>query len=158
MKEIVTFTLSGKEYGVEVGKLQGIENYAEMLPVEDMPEGIQGTITVRKETIPVFDIKKQLMLPAVGVTPNTKYVVLRTTQGKLAVVADSVSKMVKAEGQEMQNFPILLQTDETSYVDFIVKKENQLILTINPENLIERDKWKEINEALKKMETGGSND
>lgn len=158
MKEIVTFTLSGKEYGVEVGKLQGIENYADMLQVQDMPEGIQGTITVRKETIPVFDIKKQLMLPAVGVTPDTKYVVLRTTQGKLAVVVDGVSKIVKAEGQEMQNFPVLLQTDATSYVDFIVKKENQLILTINPENLIERDKWKEINKALKKMETGGSND
>ena len=29
MKEVVTFFLSGKEYGADVSKIQGIENYVE---------------------------------------------------------------------------------------------------------------------------------
>ena len=29
MKEVVTFFLSGKEYGADVSEIQGIENYVE---------------------------------------------------------------------------------------------------------------------------------
>ena len=32
MKEVVTFFLSGKEYGADVSKIQGIENYVERSP------------------------------------------------------------------------------------------------------------------------------
>ena len=41
MKEIVTFTLSGKEYGVEVSRLHGIEKYADMMEAPDLPECMQ---------------------------------------------------------------------------------------------------------------------
>ena len=158
MKEIVTFTLSGKECGVEVSRLHGIEKYADMMEAPDLPECMQGAVTIRNELIPVFDIKRRLTLPAADVTPETKYLVLRTRQGKLAIVVDDVSKIVKAEGNEVQNFPALLQTDDTSYAEFIIKSGGTLILTMNPEKFLEDAEWKEIQKALKELETGGSND
>ncbi len=58
----------------------------------------------------------------------------------------------------MQNFPALLQTDDTSYAEFIIKSGGTLILTMNPEKFLEDAEWKEIQKALKELETGGSND
>lgn len=158
MKEIVTFYLSGKKYGVKVEQMQGIENYTEMAQAPDMPECLQGIISVRKEVIPVVDIKRQLVLPSTAVTQNTKYLVLRTSRGKLAIMADGVSKIVKAEGEEIQDFPVLIQTEATSYVEFIVKSEGQLILVINSEGIISADDWGAIQKVLEDMETGGNND
>lgn len=158
MKEIVTFCLSGKKYGVKVEQMQGIENYTEMAQAPDMPECLQGIISVREEVIPVVDIKRQLVLPATAVTKNTKYLVLRTSQGKLAILADGVSKIVKAEGEEIQDFPVLIQTESTSYVEFIVKSEGQLILVINSDGIISADDWEAIQKVLEDMETGGNDD
>ena len=84
MKEIVTFFLSGKEYGVEVDKMQGIENYVDMTQAAEMPECLQGIVMIREEVIPVLNIKKQLVLPSVPVTEDTKYLIFLTSHGKLA--------------------------------------------------------------------------
>lgn len=158
MKEIVTFFLSGKVYGVDVSRMQGIENYTEIMVSPDMPDCLQGAVMIRNEQIPVVDIKRRMVLPAVPVTAETKFLVLRTEQGKIAIVADGVSKILKAEGEEIQDFPALAQTDKTSYVAFIVQKENNLILTIDPDALLAEGEWEEIQKALEDIKTGGKND
>ncbi len=148
MREIVTFFLSGKEYGVEVSGMQGIENYKEYSKASDLPECILGFVSVRDETIPVLDIKKKLVLPETPITEGTKYVVIRTQQGKLAFVADGVSQIIQEDGDGIQDFPAIMQTKATSYVDFVVNHKDHLILTINPEGLLTKEEWEQIEKVL----------
>ncbi len=148
MKEIVTFFLSGKEYGVEVNGMQGIENYKEYSPASDLPECIPGFVSIRDEMLPVLDMKKKLVLPQTPVTGGTKYVVLRLKQGKLAFVADGVSRIIQADGDGIQDFPAIMQSKATSYADFIVNHEGHLILTINPEGLLTKEEWGQIEKVL----------
>ena len=158
MKEIVTFFLSGKLYGVDVNRMQAIENYEEMIKMPGMPENLQGFISLRGDILPVIDIKKQFRLPQAEVTAETKYVILQTTQGKLVVVADGVSRIIKADGNDVQEFPKLLRTEATSYVEYIVKNENQLILAIDAENFLSEDAWKVIRELVAEIKAGGNDD
>jgi purine-binding chemotaxis protein CheW len=152
MKEVVTFFLSGKEYGIEVSRLQGAENYREMMKVPDMPEDMLGIVEIRGEKIPVLDIKKQVILPAVPVTDETKYVVIRTEHGKLAILADGVARIIRAEDDEIQPFPPLAQADGTSYVDFVVRHEGHLILVMNLEAFAKEEDLARIQNILKKIE------
>ena len=149
MKEVVTFFLSGKEYGVEVSRIQGIENYGEISGASEVPENFLGIACIRDEMIPVLDIKKKLVLPPVPVTGETKYVVLRTEKRKLAFVIDGVSRILQAEGDAVQDFPALVQTKSTAYGDFVVNHEGHLILAINPEGLLTAEEWQKIEEVLK---------
>ena len=148
MKEVVTFYLSGKEYGVEVSRMQGIEKYDEVLKEADIPDGFLGFTSIRDEIIPVLDIKKKLVLPPVPVTGETKYVVLRIKQGKLAFVVDGVSRILQADGNAVQDFPALVQTKATSYADFVVNHEGHLILAINPEGLLTDEEWQKIEQVM----------
>ena len=158
MKEVVTFFLSGKKYGVEVGQMQGIENYVDMVHAPDMPDCLLGIVTIRKEAIPVIDLKRKMVLPAVGRTPETKYVILRTSHGKLAIVADGIAKIVKAEGEGIQAFPAMMKTEATSYIEYIVKDEGDLVLTINPDEFLTNDEWGIVQKVLDDLETDGGND
>lgn len=151
MKEVVTFFLSGKKYSVEVNWLQGIENYREMSAVSGMPDFLLGNAVIRDEMIPVLDIKKRLVLPAVPVSGETKYLVFRTKRGKLAVIADGVSGIVQADGGGLQDCPALIHTEATSYVDFVVNHEGQLMLAINPEGLLAAEEWDAVDKMLKGM-------
>lgn len=157
MKEVVTFFLSGKMYGVEVGRMQGLENYVDMIQTPDMPEYLQGIVTIRKEAIPVIDLKRKMVLPATERTSETKYVILRTSHGKLGIVADGVGKIIKAEGEDIQAFPQMMKTEATSYIDYIVKEEKNLILTINPDEFLTNDEWKIVQKALDDLEADGGN-
>ena len=50
MKEVVTFFLSGKEYGADVSKIQGIENYVEYAKEPGLSDGFLGIVKSEKET------------------------------------------------------------------------------------------------------------
>ncbi len=158
MKEIVTFFLSGKKYGVEVSRMQGVENYIEPAKTPEMPECLAGVVSIRDEWIPVVDLRKRLVLPVTEITFDTKLFVLRTTHGKLAFVADGISKIVRAEDNEIQSFPALVKTDATSYVEFIVRSEGVLVLVINSDGILSEDEWKAVQKVVDDMKTGGSND
>lgn len=75
MKEVVTFFLSGKEYGADVSEIQGIENYVEYAKEPGLSDGFLGIVSIRDEWVPLLNLKKKLVLPPVPVTGETKYLV-----------------------------------------------------------------------------------
>ncbi len=152
MKEIVTFFLSGKEYGIEVNNMQGIENYRDIQSVEEMPDCLSGVVQIRDNIIPVINIKKRLILPPAGVTEDTKILVFRTIYGRLACVADGVSRIMKVEGDNEQKFPTLMQMKGTAYVDFVAKGENGLVIVIDPTNLLTEEEWEAAHKMKDSME------
>lgn len=152
MKEVVVFFLSGKEYGVEISGMQGLENYVPMTEISDPAEKLLGVVTIRDEIIPVINIKKCLILPPAGVTSETKYVILRTSKGKVAFVVDGVSQIFRAEEEGIHECPSLVQGKTTAYVDFIAKNGQKLVLVINPDGLLTEEDWKNIHNMLENME------
>ena len=46
MKEVVTFFLSGKEYGADVSEIQGIENYVEYAKEPGLSDGFLGIVSI----------------------------------------------------------------------------------------------------------------
>ena len=149
MKEVVTFFLSGKEYGADVSEIQGIENYVEYAKEPGLSDGFLGLVSIRDEWVPLLNLKKKLVLPPVPVTGETKYLVFQLPQGKAAVLVDGVSRILQAEGDAVQDFPALVQTKSTAYGDFVVNHEGHLILAINPEGLLTAEEWQKIEEVLK---------
>lgn len=152
MKEIVSFFMSGKMYGVDVSHMQGIEKYREMIRPEDQPEFLQGVVDIRGELIPVLAIRKRLVLPEAGITEKTKILVFRTQQGKIACVVDGISRILKIDNGDAQEFPQIIQSEDTGYADFVARNEGELILVINPENLLGREDWKAVHGMLDRME------
>lgn len=152
MKEIVLFFLSGKQYGIEISGMQGLENYSPMAAMERLGGKFLGIVTIRGEMIPVINIKKCMVLPPVGVTVETKYVVLRTSHGEVAIIVDGVSGIIQIEGEDIQPCPALITGDKTGYVDFVARKDDHLVLCVNPDGLLSDFEWAEINKILKEKE------
>lgn len=136
MKEVIVFFISGKEYGIEISGMQSLENYRDIVPFPGAPDCILGTVKIRDEIYPVYDIKAKFCLPAAEVTENTKILLLRTNVGNLACVVDNVGKVFRAEGEDVQPFPSVARSEDTDYIDFIARRQNELIVVINPNTLL----------------------
>lgn len=165
MKEVIGFFLDGREYGVEISGMQSLEPCQEITPLADAPEGILGTVKVRDEIYPVYDLKAKIGLAdsapkgvalngttgggaGTGMPEDSKLLVLRTTVGNVACVVDGVGMVFQAEGDDLQTFPNIVRTDGTEYVDFVVRRENKLIVVLDPTALL----TKEQEEGLKKID------
>lgn len=154
MKEIIVFILNGKEYGVEISGMQSLEKIQDMSSVPDAPDYILGSVTIRDEIYPVFDINSRLGLsrsagPGVNQSGNdgegyTKILLLRTPAGTIACLVDGVGKVLRAEGENVQSFPKMAMTEGTDFVDFIVREENRLIVVIKPELLLSQEQIESI--------------
>lgn len=149
MKEIIVFILNGKEYGVEIGGMQSLEKIQEMSPVPDAPDYILGSVTIRDQIYPVFDINNRLGLSrstGSGANPMsgegeqyTKILLLRTPAGSIACLVDGVGKVLRAEGDNVQSFPKMAMTEGTDFVDFIVREGSRLIVVIKPDLLLSKE-------------------
>lgn len=149
MKEIIAFFVNGKEYGIEISGMQSLENYQEVTPFPEAPDCILGTIKIRDEVYPVYDIRAKLGIPsAITVTETTKMLLLHTKEGTLACVVDSVGKVFRADGDNVQPFPKVARTDGTEYIDFVVKRGNDLLVVIDPNELLSN----EDSECVKKID------
>lgn len=152
VKEIVQFFLSGKKYAVELKNMQGIENYSPITEVSDAAATMLGVVTIRGEVIPVINIKACLNLEPAPITGETKYVVLRTIYGKMALVADDVGDISRLTEEDSNDCPFLIQGAETGYVSFVAKDGRNLVLVIDPDQLISENDWKSIRNKIKDME------
>lgn len=145
MKEIIVFILNGKEYGVEISGMQSLEKIQEMNAVPDAPDYILGSVTIRDQIYPVFDINSRLGLSRSGEKPSggeeeyTKILLLRTPAGAIACLVDGVGKVLRAEGENVQSFPKMAMTEGTDFVDFIVREGSRLIVVIKPDLLLSKE-------------------
>lgn len=154
MKEIIAFFISGREYGVEISGMQSLENYQEIAPFSEAPKCILGTVTIRGEVYPVYDIRSKLSLPPVEITEDSKILLLRTNAGTIACMVDNVGKVFRAEGENIQPFPQVARTDGTDYIDFVAKRENALVVVINPNAVLTEEEVKEVSEIDFRKERG----
>ncbi len=153
MKEVIVFYLNGAEYGVEISGMQSLENYQQIRPLPDAPEGILGTVKIREESYPVYDLKSKITSGAQPVAAETsvedmKIILLRTNVGNIACIVDDVGNVFRAEGDNVQPFPSVARSEDTSYIDFVARRNNKLIVVINSFALL----TEEQEEALKKID------
>lgn len=151
MKEVIVFFLNGTEYGVEISGMQSLENFQQIRPLPDAPEGILGTVKIREESYPVFDLKSKIIPGTQKVSPetateDTKILLLRTNAGNIACIVDDVGKVFRAEGDNVQPFPGMARTEETGYIDFIARRDNELIVVINSFALLTEEQEKALKE------------
>lgn len=144
MKEIIVFFIGEGEYGVEIAGMKSLENFMGITPLPDVPEYILGTVKIRDDIYPVYDLKAKLAVPVTQTAEEPKVLVLQTKAGSLACVVDNVSKVFRAEGENIQQFPGMARTEATKYIDFVVRKDNELIVVINPQELLTEEEVEEI--------------
>ncbi len=151
-KEILIFSITDKQYGVEVGGLQGIENYIPPTEVAGGPQIAAGVVKIRQEVYPVIDLRKMFCLPVTEATDETKYLILNTQAGQVACIVDSVIEIFTGRDKEIQPFPTMLRTQGTQYADCIMKVHDKLVVVMDSARLFDEVAARELVTMAKKNE------
>jgi purine-binding chemotaxis protein CheW len=80
----------------------------------------------------------------IGITEQTKLLLLKTKVGTIGCVVDGVGKVFQADGENLQPFPKIARGNGTEYIDFIAKRDNELIVVIDPDGVMTEEEAGEI--------------
>lgn len=145
MKRIkqVLFNVAGNTYGIDIEHVQGIEKQLNITNVPNAPGFIEGIANLRESVIPVFSLHKRFGKEEAVRTGDTKYIVVKIDDLFLAFCVDKMEEIVELTEDKFLPAPVIVTSEETNYIDSVVRVGERLVLVLNVHNVLtEKEKAK----------------
>ena len=152
----VVFSLGEQRYGINLDKVNGIEEDYVISASHYESNDIKGIIHLRNMIIPVFDLKRKFGL--VG-RDNTKArgIILTEIHGyNLAIEVDRVVGIYEVDSQrDINPIPkVVCNSDNKCLVEVMnindAVKNNDVVVNISVDKLLTNNQMQELSEALEK--------
>ncbi len=128
---LVTFNLGREEYGVEIASVQEIIRATDITPVPGAPSHVRGVINLRGKIIPVVDLRKRFLLPAVEASEAQRIIVVELGEKRIGMLVDGVSQVIKVPAGVVEEMPEEATSVDENFIRGVGKLENRLIIILD---------------------------
>ncbi|GAB4369448.1 MAG: chemotaxis protein CheW [Spirochaetales bacterium] len=157
--KMVTFSLGGKDYGIDIMKVKEIAKFTQFTYVPNTPPFVRGVYNLRGEIISIIDLRAFFHLP---VSPRQDGVenglILRLEDYLIGVIVDSIDKVVGIDSEEIQPPHPIFGDINIKYISGVVEYNDTLYLILDVEKLFGKEKEQPPSRSmhLESMEAKGS--
>jgi purine-binding chemotaxis protein CheW len=151
MSQVLVFNIGPDEFAVPVRSAVEVIRKRPTRRVPDMPEYIEGFINVRKDIIPLVDMRKRFNVQSTN--PKERILVVRYLMERVGLLVDAVSGIVKYNEAELKMPPTVLKGLKAKYLSGVLEHDgNSLIFLDISKILSSREKiaLKQAKEKIKK--------
>lgn len=136
--QVVTFELSGGEYGVDITSVNGIvksKNY-KVFKIPNAPEYLEGIIHLRGKVNPVFNLKKKFKLDDEvrndeGRNDDSKIIIINNSTSTVGFLVDEVTDIFRLKDEDIEPVPSAIDYIGTGYMLGIGKVEGKMIIILD---------------------------
>ena len=134
--QLVTFTLGGEEFGLDVFQVHEILRWQEPTPVPRAPAFVEGVLDVRGTVVPVVDLRKRFELPRVEYDDDTRIVLVDFQGERLGLVVDAVTEVLRAPETAVSPPPAFFKGLSAEFLRGIVRLEGRLVVLLDLEKVL----------------------
>jgi purine-binding chemotaxis protein CheW len=153
--QLVTFTLGGEEYAVDILKVQEINRMKEITRVPNAPYYVEGVINLRGKVIPVVSLRKFFGLPEEEDRSKQKIMIMDIQGTTIGLIVDAVSEVLRISTNIVEPPPSMTSSVSSEFISGIAKLEDRLIILLDMDRLIGKEESANIVEATEKMAIEG---
>lgn len=136
-RQFSTFYLGDLFLGVEVKQVQEILRYQEMARVPLAPPVIRGLINLRGQVILALDLRRRLDLPARPADQLPMNVVMRTDDGAVSFLVDTIGDVLEVADDTFEPPPETLTGVARELIRGICKLQGRLLLILDTDRALE---------------------
>ncbi len=136
---LVTFDL-GEEYGVPIHQVHEIVRIAGITMVPNSPSHMEGVINLRGRVLPVVNLRKRLKLCAAELSKSSRIIVTEVGTKVIGLLVDAVSHVIKVNATAVEAAPEEVLEVDTDYITGVAKLKERLIILLDLEKLLRREK------------------
>ncbi|MCL1893113.1 MAG: chemotaxis protein CheW [Holophagaceae bacterium] len=139
--QLVTFTLDGVEFGLDIAKVQEITQRFNITPVPGAPSFVVGVLNLRGQIIPVIDSRRRFHLTPTQPTPKNRVIVIDLAGQATGLQVDAVSEVVKLDDFSLRETPPLVAGVRSDYLAGMVLAGSRLITLIDLDKILDSQEF-----------------
>lgn len=138
-QQLVVFSLANESYGVDIGKVSGIERMQEITNVPRTADSVEGVINLRGRVIPVVDLRKVFFLPLSEETKDTRIVVVDIGGQPIGCLVDAVTEVLRIPTDSVEPPSSVISSSESDYLLGIANLEHRMIILLDLDKALALD-------------------
>ncbi|MHC1711969.1 MAG: chemotaxis protein CheW [Solidesulfovibrio sp.] len=146
--QLVTFTISSEEFGLDILKVQEIIRTMDITKVPRAPDFVEGVINLRGKVIPIIDLRKRFGMDSKPHDSQTRIIVVEINAMVVGFVVDSVSEVLRIKSNTVEPPPPIVSGIDSEYISGVGKLENRLLILIDLDRLLSTTELGALSEAL----------
>ena len=128
---LVTFTLDGRLYGVDVASVQEVLRGQPQTRIPLAPESVSGLINLRGQVLSAVELRARLGLPDRAADQDAMLVVVRVAGETIALLVDSIGAVIDVDEEQFELPPDTLTGPSREFLHGAYKLEGQLLLALD---------------------------
>ena len=145
--ELLTFTLGGEEYGIDILKVQEIRGYEAVTAIANAPDFIKGVVNLRGIIVPIVDMRIKFKLVNVTYDESTVVIILNIANRVVGVVVDGVSDVLTLSHDQVKPAPEFGVSVNTSYLQGLGAIDGRMLILVDIEKLMTSQEMELVEEA-----------
>jgi purine-binding chemotaxis protein CheW len=142
-EQLVTFSLSTEEFGVDIMKVQEIIRIPPITRVPKAPGYVEGVINLRGNIIPVVNLRARFGMPLGEETDLSRIVVLQVNGKVFGVRVDGVTEVLRLDSEAIEPPPPVALGMDSSFIRGVGKIGERLLILLNLGQLMGGDRVNE---------------
>jgi len=135
-RQLCTFFLNERFFGIEVEKVQEVIRYQTITPVPLAPGVVRGLINLRGQIVTAIDMRPRLSLPDRAKDALPMNVVVRTTDGVVSLLVDEIDDVVEVHAGQFESPPDTIRRRLDTLVTGVYKLPRKLLLILDVERTV----------------------
>lgn len=135
--KMISFTLAGKDYGIDILKVKEIRKAGNFTKVPNTPVYVRGVDNLRGDIIPVIDLRTMFNLPAEtkDAASLENIVILRLDALVLGIVVDTIEKVVGISSESIQPPHPIFGDINIQYISGVVENDGRLYIILDVDRI-----------------------
>ena len=134
--QLVTFTISSEEFGLDILKVQEIIRTMEITRVPKAPDFVEGVINLRGKVIPIIDLRKRFGMESKPHDNQTRIIVVEISGRIIGFVVDSVSEVLRIQSNTVEPPPPIVSGVDSEYINGVGKLDDRLLILLDIDRLL----------------------
>ena len=134
--QVVSFTLGGEDYAIEITKVKEIILVEGITRVPQLPAYIEGIINLRGMVIPVVDLRKRFGVGGSTFDEHTRIVVTRIGDAIVGMIVDAVSRVMKIPKANIQPPPDTIACLAGEYLVGVARLDQRMQLLLDIDQVL----------------------
>ncbi|MCL1817720.1 MAG: chemotaxis protein CheW [Spirochaetaceae bacterium] len=138
--KMVTFSLGGKDYGIDIMKIKEIAKFSNFTYVPNSFPYVRGVYNLRGDIISILDLRVLFHLPVPPNSAETENgLILRLEENVLGVVVDVIDKVIAISSKNIQPPHPIFGDINIKYIHGVVENAGRLYIILNADSICSRE-------------------
>ncbi len=139
--KMVTFSLAGKDYSIDIMKVREISKATHFTYVPNSLPYVKGVYNLRGDIISIIDLRTMFNLPSVKSEKDgsDEIIILRLDEYMIGVIVDSIDKVVGISSRTIQPPHPIFGDINIKFIQGVVEKDSKLYIILDVESIFGQD-------------------